>query len=260
MILSAAGALLAACSRSAPGPAAPSPTQNEPQADYAAPPELSGASRGLGGEVTLAGTALPEARIRLAAPDGAAIGGTADAAGGWSLTVPAITAPRLVSLSEDAAGRLLRARGYVALLPAPGPPAVTIRPATGAEPFARSAAVSIAAVDYDRSGVAVVSGSAPPGQTVRVRLDGGAAGEGRANDRGVYVVSLSQPLPAGAHSIDVATDRGEASAAFQSAPAAPILKPPFTAARASGAWRIDWITPGGGVQTTVVFDPPGADG
>jgi hypothetical protein len=33
-----------------------------------------------------------------------------------------------------------------------------------------------------------------------------------------------------------------------------IATPPFDAERLDGAWRIDWMTPGGGVQSTVLFD------
>jgi len=40
-----------------------------------------------------------------------------------------------------------------------------------------------------------------------------------------------------------------------SAPA-PISGLPFHATRLAGSWRIDWLTPGGGVQCTIILDEP----
>ena len=37
--------------------------------------------------------------------------------------------------------------------------------------------------------------------------------------------------------------------------AAPDLTVPFRAARSGAAWRIDWMTPGGGVQSSLILDP-----
>ena len=38
--------------------------------------------------------------------------------------------------------------------------------------------------------------------------------------------------------------------------AAPLTAGPFLAARTASGWRIDWMTPGGGVQTTFLIAPP----
>ena len=108
--------------------------------------------------------------------------------------------------------------------------------------------------------VAVLSVLPRPNQPVRVFLDGQEAGEGQADARGWFDVSLSEPLAPTGHSVIVSTPDGRAAQAFDATRAAPLAAPPFAAGRKTGAWRIDWMTPGGGVQTTVLFDPAGAGG
>ena len=61
------------------------------------------------------------------------------------------------------------------------------------------------------------------------------------------------PLRPGAHVIEAASGNERASAAFEASYSRTLAKPPFTASRASAGWRIDWMTPGGGIQTTILF-------
>lgn len=245
-----------ACSRAGPAPP-PAAQKPSPPSDYLAPPELTSAVRGPDGVVALSGAGQPDGVLRLARPGGSAIGGTVAQDGAWSLGAPADPGPRLYSLSETVAGRMIRARGYIAILPPPGPAAVLLRPATAAGPVGLDHGLSIAAIDFDTSGAAVASGRASPGQAVRLQLDGVDAGEDRADDAGVFDIPLSVNLRPGPHRLTAAAAGFSAAAAFDAAPAAPIRTPPFDAVRAASAWRIDWMTPGGGVQTTLVFDPNG---
>jgi hypothetical protein len=248
-------AVLGACSRPQPQAAAPPPTPPSQQ-DYATPPELSFAIHARDGGIELDGNSLPKAVIHLASPDHSALSANATEDGRWRLSAPLGSEPRLYSLSETFNGRLLRARGYIAALPAPGAPAVTLRPGTAAEPLAGlKPELRLSAVDFDRSGAGVVAGLAKPGQAVSVMLDGVQAGEGRANAEGVFTIPLSVTLTSGAHSLSASSGSAMANAEFDAVPAAPIARPPFTASRGPGSWRIDWMTPGGGVQTTVLFDP-----
>ena len=227
-----------------------------PQSDYAQPPELQTARREPQNMVALIGVSRPDAMIRLASPDGGAIGAKASHDGAWSLTVPGGPAPRLYSLSEDQPGQPLRARGYVAALPAPGAPAAILRPGAGVDSLgAADAGLTITGVDFDRSGVGVASGRAKAGEVVRITLDGTEVGEDTTSPEGVFAVPLSQSLHGGAHVLSAQARSGAASAAFRADATAPLLKPGFLATRERDAWRIDWTTPGGGVQTTIIFDP-----
>ncbi len=251
----AACAAAGACSGPAPahgsaGKAPPAPTA------YVAPPAVTDARR-TGASVLLSGTASAGAAIRLASPDGSALTGMADRKGAWRLTAPAGATPRLYSLSELSAGRLVRAIGYVAVLPAPGPAAAMLRPAASALVPGRAGARGLASVDYDASGAAVASGRSAPGETVRLALDGQEAGADRADAAGGFSASLAHPLAPGQHVLSVSARRFAASAAFAATRSSQVATPPFDAQRLDGAWRIDWMAPGGGVQSTVLFDPRG---
>ncbi len=249
--------MIAACAQPAPTGVATTSDPSSPS-DYAPPPELKAAQRNGKDMLTLSGVSRPDAMIRVVLSDGRAMGVAASHDGAWSVTVPGGPLVRLYSLSEDVAGRPLRARGYVAALPAPGASAAILRPGGGAGALPPpGASLTITALDYDRSGAAVASGWARPGEEVRLSLDGVDAGEDRAAADGAFAAALSQSLNGGGHVLSAQSLSGRASAAFRAEPTAPLSRPGFVAARAQGAWRIDWMTPGGGVQTTIVFDPKG---
>ena len=248
----AACALATACNRPPPphGAAAHAPAT---LTAYLTTPQLVRAAR-QGGSVVLSGIATAGAAIRLASPDGSAIAGPADRAGAWRLAAPAGPTPRLYSLSETIDGRLVRATGYIAVLPSPGPPAVMLHPSATASLPPADAERGVTAVDYDASGVAMVSGRLAPGENVRLLLDGKEAGGDRADARGAFSAVLSQPLAPGGHVLAVSGQPLKAGATFVAVRPVRIAAPPFDARRLEGAWRIDWMTPAGGVQSTVLFD------
>ncbi len=225
--------------------------------DYAAPPEVKRAAAGAPGMIQFSGTSRPGALIRLASPDGSAVGATASSAGAWTLSAQTGGEPRLLSLSEDFGGRPLRARGYLLAVPYPAGEAAMLRPGAATAPLRPLHRLEISAVDFDAAGAAVVSGGAKPGETVHLLLDGADAGDDRADSKGAFAVSVAEPLRPGPHLLAAVTPEGRSETSFQAGPAAPIAQPPFAAARAGAAWRVDWMTPGGGVQTTLLFDPPG---
>ena len=249
-------AVIAACAQ--PAPTSVTVGDAASPSDYASPPELKAAQRDGRDMLALSGVSRPDAMIRVVLSDGRAMGATASHAGAWSVTVPGGPVVKLYSLSEDVAGQPLRARGYIAALPAPGASAAILRPGAGAEALSPvGSTLAITALDYDRSGVAVASGWARPGEEVRLLLDGAEAGEDRAAANGAFAAALSQSLNGGSHVLSAQSPSGRASAAFRAEPTAPLSRPGFIATRVQAAWRIDWMTPGGGAQTTIVFDPKG---
>lgn len=249
-------ALAAGCSRAAPSHGAAAPASS-PVGAYLAPPQLTTAVR-QAGATSLSGTATPGSVIRLASPDGSTITGAVDRGGVWRLSAPAGDAPRLYSLSETLGGRLVRATGYLAVLPSPGPAAAMLHPAAAAAMTPSDPERGITAIDYDSSGAAVASGRAAPGEAIRLELDGAEAGDDRADTRGMFSAVLSRPLSAGAHGLRATGQHLQAGVAFAAAPPAHVATPPFAAQRVDGAWRIDWTPPGGGVQSTLLFDHKGA--
>ncbi len=236
--------------------------------EYTAPPEATAVHASAQGGVIVSGRAAPGVRVRLASPTGQAIGATADDSGAWSVALPSGDSVRLYGLAEDISGRLVQAEGYVALLPAPGASAVLLRAGTGARAaHAASGALRIAAVDFD-SGAGVVSGEAKPNAPVRLTVDGVAGGEARADASGRFAVSVATMLKPGesfllkpgAHALAVESGGASARARVSVSRPEPVKGGPFRARRVAEGWRIDWITPGGGVQSTLVLDAAEAKG
>lgn len=250
---------LAGCGRSAPWSRAPGPA-TQAQADagdsgYRDPPQVRGVARGPAGAIVLvSGQALPDAKVRLASPAGQHIDVQADAAGAWTLTAPAAGAS-LYGLSQETQGRRDQAQGYLAVLPSGSPAAAVLRSGAGAVTLDPPVQwPSIAAIDYDGTGAAIVSGWAAAGQPLKVLIDGTAVEEGAAGADGRFFLSLPKPLATGVHVVQVLGPRGAAQVNVDIAPPAP-LAGVLRASRRAGGWRLDWTTPSGGVQTTELFAP-----
>ena len=250
-------AALSACSRGGDwrSPPAPADESAQGQVGYTPPPRITSAQRLADGQLALGGLAEPNVRVRLASPDGAAYGAVTDGKGLFKLAVPGAPAVRLFGLSETVAERLIQGEGYLAVLPAPGRAAVLLRAGGGAQaPGARSNGSEIAAVDFDAGGGAVVSGVARPGSALRLVLDGQAGAEARADAQGRFSFALAARLKPGDHALVVQSPGGQASARFSVSRSGPISGLPFRGERQAGDWRVDWLTPAGGAQTTLIMD------
>jgi hypothetical protein len=249
----AAVALTAACD--APSSGANSAPEASTERDYRPAPELLSAADLKGGRLALAGTAAPGAEVRLATPEGAAAFAKADGQGIWRLEIAAAAMPRLFALSMSDHGRIVQAMGY--LFVAPGAMA-RLRAGGGTESLAPARhGLAVLALDYDGKRAATLSGRATPGEALSLHVDGVERAQGLADKTGRFTLSLSEPLGAGSHAFDLASASGEARFSASVDAAAPLAHTPFAAGRAADAWRIDWITPGGGQQTTLVFDQMG---
>lgn len=250
----AAGALavlLAACGDKSPGAARSADAPDGAEAGYVAPPTLEDATRGAG-HVVLSGRAAPRADVRLGSPTGEVVMGKADAEGRWSLAAPTGPGVRLFGLSTIRDGRTVQAEGYV-MVTQDGEAAL-LRAGAGARRLtAGSSSPRILAVDVDREGGAVVSGVAAPGAGLNVRVDRVTRGGGRTDDEGRFFISLTDSLGPGVHDIQVAGDGGEHAVVIATSPAPPLTRGPVRADLMSTGWRIDWMTPGGGVQTTLLI-------
>ena len=253
---------LTACSRGGAAWRAAAPAAADPdESGYLRPPGQLSAQRGPSG-VVVSGRSGPEVRVRLSSPppNGVAYGATARDDGQWSITTPDSPTVGLFGIAEELAGRDVQGEGYVAILPRPGPPAALLRAGGGASMLVPSPSVGlkITAVDYDGSGAAVVSGLAHPGTPVRLFVDGVAAGEARAGDRGRFSISLAGMLKPGAHDLRAASADQAADAKISVDSPRPITGRPYRGERSATGWRIDWLTPGGGEQTTLIFDSVGS--
>lgn len=247
----AAATLLGACDPGASSDPKRSEKADSAEAGYLPPPALQSAQRS-GGRLTLAGVALPNADLRLGSPDGEVVLGKADGEGRWTVVVPIQAGVRLFGLSMTRDGRTVQAEGYV-MVSEEGHVAL-LRAGAGAWRLAPSAnAPRILAVDIDRAGGAVVSGVAAPGAGLNVRVDRVVSGGGRADDDGRFFVALKDPMSRGAHDIQVGGEGGEDQVTIPATPPLALTSGPVRSDRVATGWRIDWVTPGGGVQTTLLI-------
>ena len=232
----------------------PSPDAEHPGAlaSYLKPPRVAAAARQADG-VALSGEAEPKASIRLGAPTGEALTGQADETGHWRLLAPLAAEPRLYGLSMTLNGRTVQAQGYVMVTPQGR--AVLLRAGAGAEVLAgASSPPHILAVDYDHSGGGVISGVGSPGAGLGVRVDRITRAEGKADEDGRFTLSLSQALSPGPRTIQVSGEGGEQQIVVDVIPPDPPVGGPMRATATPIGWRVDWMTPGGGVQTTQLLE------
>lgn len=199
----------------------------------------------------LAGAAAPGAKVRLATPEGQVNFAAADATGRWSLALPPAPQARIFGLSQTAGGRQVQAEGYLVI--GPRGKAALLRAGAGAERLDPAGAPRIGAFDFDRDGGAVVSGTAPAKAWLSLRLDGRQAAEIRADAGGRYAFALTR-MTAGAHTLEVVGDGFEDAARIAVTPAAPLVGGPLHSQFTQGGLRVDWLTPGGGEQSTILLD------
>ncbi len=258
-------ALLGACHRSAPGADAGQllgdADTEKAELSYAWPPQVLGAMVRGNGVVVLTGRAAPGATLRLSAPEGEVLDVKVRRTGQWTLRMQRVAAPRMFALSAWMGPRVVHGEGALLLAPAPGPAALLARAGSGALVIDRFAgAPTIAAADCDPGGFCAISGLARPGAAVRLVLDGAPSGAGQADQAGRYaVMAASRRLPLGLHEAMLQTPDGAVRRRFTLAPPGP-LRRPYQASPAADGWRVEWATPGGGVQTTLVFAQAGGRG
>src|SRR5215469_1550442 len=213
LVIGLAGALMAsACHPSAPaaGNAATSRTATQ-SSGYQGPPDLVSVGGGQDGWIDVSGVATPGAAVRLATPTGAASFAAAEAGGKWRMRIPSSAEPRLFGLSMSAGGRVVQAIGYLFI--APDGQTARLRAGGGSEVIEQSAGgVRALVVDYDTQRAATLSGKAPPGVMLSLRVDGVERGQATAGPDGRFVMPLNQPFSAGSHRFDLVGAENEVEA------------------------------------------------
>ena len=232
-----------ASARSAPGG----------EAAYRPPPEASFSQRLANGVIVVGGSADPGTRVRLASPDGGLTPAVNSGAGAWRAHLPASGTVRLFGLAATKQGRTVQSDGYLAVTP--GGLAAQLRAGAGARVIVPLGSLRILAVDFDRKGGVVMSGIGPSGATVSITTDGTARGQVIVDSDGRFSFPFDEPLTSGAHIIEVANGAARSQASVTLTPPAPLTAGPYRAAREADGWRIDWLTPGGGAQATLLLTP-----
>jgi hypothetical protein len=249
-------AFISACQARESAPGAPAGAAGAPAAEraYHPPPKIVSMAP-TAGAIAIDGVAAPGARVRVASPSGAVLFTQADRKGRWRLMIARSTKVRLFGVSMTEAGRTIQSEGYL-VIPPTGP-AAQLRAGSGAVVFAQPApGLRLLAVDYDGKGGAVVSGVAPSGAGLTLEVDGAPRATTRADTQGRFSMALDEPPFVGGHDLVVVSgaSQAEVTAPTSQTPARPA---PFEASPSDGGWRIDWMTPGGGAQTTLVLGESG---
>jgi len=238
-------AVLGGCRRQ---PATESGELADNQTGYVAPPTPLAAAASAQG-VSLSGRAPANAPVRLATPMGQALITHADAEGRWRLDVPAAAQARIFGLSTESDGRRVQAQGY--LLVGPRGQTALLRAGAAALRLDHAAGSRIASLDFDAEGGALLSGWAAAGTDVAIRLDGRPAGEARADEDGRFTLAMPR-LSSGTHRIDATGVAFTDTLMLDASPAPPLAGGPLRSQLTPQGLRADWLTPGGGVQSTVL--------
>lgn len=248
-------AALGACQprAAAPGPASLAAVEGRTDAGaYLAPPVLVKVMAEAAGRLRLTGLATAGARVRLASPAGQPLYAQAGGDGTWRMEAPRPPEPRLFGLAMIDGDRAIQSEGYV-LLTAEGA-AAQLRGGAGTVVLGSPVvAPVIDAVDYDAKGGAVVSGRAAPRATLALFVDGARQSQGRADGAGRFSLPLDGPQTFSDHTVEVADGGRRARVQLRLTMAAPLMGGPYRAISTPAGWRIDWVTPGGGLQTTLLL-------
>jgi hypothetical protein len=113
----------------------------------------------------------------------------------------------------------------------------------------------ILSVDFDRKGGVVVSGIGPPSRTVSLIADGAARGRALVDADGRFTFPFDEPLTPGTHMLEAVEGAAHSGAGVTLTPPTPLTAGPYRAVREVDGWRIDWLTPGGGAQATLLLSP-----
>lgn len=202
--------------------------------------------------VRVTGLAAPGARVRLASPGGVAQFAAADASGRWAITLPSASGDRIFGLSMIDKGRQVQGQGYV-LLTSQGRQ-VLLRSGAGAVVSGPNTPTRLTALDFDGEGGGVASGFAPPNTAVQLQSAGRVAGTGKSDATGRFSIALNQPLKGGSQSFEVSAGASRATAAVAVSPAAPVTQGAFRTTLSAAGARVDWLTPGGGLQSTLLLN------
>ncbi len=219
---------------------------------YRLPPRLISVTRLPTDALALNGLALADSNVRLASPAGAIQLVKADAKGAWKLSLPASDGLRVFGLSMQVEGRTLQSEGYLAITPHGR--GVNLRAGSGAEVIgAFGPKPLILAIDFDRRGGTVVSGTARAKSLVAVRADGRLRGQIHSDDNARFSLAFNEPLAGGRHHIEISSNGGHDATDIDISDAQPLAGTAFHAELIDRAWRLNWLTPGGGIQTTLIM-------
>ncbi len=219
---------------------------------YSRAPQIEAIVPDDAGNVTASGRAAPDGRVRFLYGGQRAIGVTADSKGRFKADLPVGGQGELFDVSVDDGGRLMQAEGRLFVPPSNPQKAVMLRPGLPSQPV-HGDADPISILDFDNTGALVLTGKVAPRTEVTLGVDGQGITTATSDATGLYYMQVHVAPPAAGAKISLNVQAGSVNAqrAFDFSPADPKAGDRITPA--DSGWRVDWVLPGGGMQTTVVF-------
>ncbi len=222
-------------------------------AGYARAPEISSVRQDGNGSYVVEGQALPDGRVRFTYAGQHAIGVAADSRGHYKAELPAAGLGGLYDLSIEDSGRLMHADGRLFIPYGQASKAVLMRSGSPSRPIMRGTDV-VRVVDYDAAGALGLSGYVAPNTKVEVILGDEIRAQATSDANGYYTATTQIPPPvATAAPVTLIVQVKGQSVTRSFTVSLPESATEDRIRREGAVLRVDWVLPGNGMQTTLVF-------
>jgi hypothetical protein len=221
-------------------------------AGYWRAPEITGVDQAGSNMFVVTGQTIANARVRFSYSGQRAVGVTSDSRGRFRAELPSGPNGGLFDLSTEDSGRSMHADGRL-FIPAGAPEkAVLMRPGASSRPLFNDFS-AVAVIDYDRAGALAIAGRVAPTTAIEVILNGEIRARTISDDRGFYTATTQIDPPQANETENTLSVMAGGKETIRNFRDSRITGNEDRIARFEDGWRVDWVLPGGGMQTTLVF-------
>lgn len=223
------------------------------EAGYARAPVITGVNQSDPSTFVVTGLATQNGRVRVVYQSSHSVGVTADSKGRFRADVPAAAPGGIYDLSMDDNGRSMHADGRLFVPQGHPEKAVLLRSGTPSQSLLNANTV-VAVIDIGGNGGAAVTGRVAPNSDVKIFEGTDLRGQARSDAQGNYSITTRILPPTetpATWSFTVQTGNASLNENV-------VVSLPNSAARdqisaVDDGWRVDWVLPGGGMQSSFVF-------
>jgi hypothetical protein len=221
-------------------------------AGYWRAPEITSVTQADSSLFVVTGETIPNARVRFGYSGKRAVGVTSDSKGRFRAELPTGPDGALYDLSTEDDGRSMHADGRL-FIPAGAPEKAVLMRAGAPSLSLFNEDTEVAVIDYDRAGAVAIAGRVAPSTQIEVILNGEIRARTRSDDRGFYAATTQIDPPQekeSANTLSISAGGKETARNFIDSR---VKTEGDRITRFADGWRVDWVLPGGGMQTTLVF-------
>jgi len=221
-------------------------------AGYWRAPEITGVDQAGSNMFVVSGQTIPNARVRFSYSGQRAVGVTSDSKGRFRAELPSGLNGGLFDLSTEDSGRTMHADGRL-FIPA-GVPAKAVLMRPGAPSLSLfNDLTAVAVIDYDQAGALAIAGRVAPTTAIEVVLNGEIRARTTSDDRGFYTATTQIDPPQDSETANTLSVMAGGKENVRNFKDSRIDGEGDRITRFEDGWRVDWVLPGGGMQTTLVF-------